>query len=1038
MAASKKSSKSTPKVANDVESGLESAFATRVESIEKGTKEYEVQLKVLEKQLKIQQDISAEIAANNNLGKEQKDILNEAQKKYVAHQKLNADITQQVKDRVITQEQANKILNKSRAEFDSIVRSAKLTGKETQELRKKMQGLSKEMKLSAEAFDKTAQKAGLLNAAVDQLGSSGIPLLREMGDVLKNVIQKNAEGARIALTALGAAAAILADKYFNADAYAEKKADLDAQANVIDSQIEGAKIQNKALFIRRRGYLEISQNNIDSSNEVAKIDNKAAHVKQTIAMSVAQNSIDTANTVNQLTIEAANSSKRAAIQFSAQMQTSAAEFKAASKTALYGKGIGSIGYGAAQMQLAGVGADAVAASLTTASKALGGKISSELAADMALLEKRTGQSSENISGMVSFFKRTSKVSEGTALNMVEGMRAMADSANIDLGGMMEEVAQASKEALGYQIKSGPALQKQVAYAQSLGVSFQDIAKAGKSMVINYKDSIANEMELSAMLGKNVNLSEARALFAQGETSKALESIKAQGLDPTKMNMFQQESLSKALGGMDLDMLQKVATGTGKDVEASTGNVKGGNKQFLSTTQSAQATLSSQQASISAKTAIIDAKLSGEITKSYLNSPGYLEYQKNLLKQQQNQIKLDNSIENAYLNSDAYIKNQRALLEQQMKDIKLATDENNAFIKSKDGIRLAAEKAKFDMERLYEENKRTAMAGAGGAVAGNLLGKGIEMLWTKSNPMPVTIVDDSGGGLIEDLLDGGKKKKPGRPRNTRIPRNTKIPTTKVGKAKKLVQDGLGLVKDFFGKNKINTPGAKDTSKLIRVATSPTTKNVLKNSKGLTGLTKMLPKAAKFIKGAGGLVTVLTAGMEYKQRKDEGQTTAQAAIGTGAGVAGAIAGAKGGAALGGAIGSFFFGAGAVPGAAIGAILGGGIGYLGASYLADKATGAGQTGSVPKKAGIPPQKVASAIDSRPTMTLSDVQYQTRLQTEMVALLGLSTGFMKQLLEISAAEFDRPININGTKLNATLLAQARSNYAVKRNEKVGAYKAI
>ena len=103
---------------------------------------------------------------------------------------------------------------------------------------------------------------------------------------------------------------------------------------------------------------------------------------------------------------------------------------------------------------------------------------------------------------------------------------------------------------------------------------------------------------------------------------------------------------------------------------------------------------------------------------------------------------------------------------------------------------------------------------------------------------------------------------------------------------------------------------------------------------------------------------------------------------------------------------------------------------------ATAAGASAAA-KKAGVVGvgTKVAPAT-AKPTLVLSDVQYQTRLQTEMVALLGMSSGFLKQLLEVSAAEFDRPININGTKLNANLLSAARKNYAVARKEVVGAYK--
>lgn len=1000
MAASKKPTKSK----SDIESGLESAFATRTADLEKGTRAYELQLKVLEKQLRIQEDIAKQISINKSLTGEQKDILSEAQKKYVEHQKLQADLAQQVKDRTKSEEEARKILNKSRAEYDSIVRSAKLTGKETAELKNQLKGVSREMRLSADAFDKTAKKAGLLNAAIDQLGSSGIPLLREMGDVLKNVIEKNALGAKMALTALGAAAAIFADKYYNADAYAGIKADLDAQANIIDAKIEQGKLDNKHGFINARRNLEINAADIEAANRVANIDSKALHLKQTIGMSVAQNSIDTANTVNQLTIEAANASKRAAIQFSSQMQSSAAEFSAASKTALYGKGIGSIGYGAAQMQLAGVGAENVAASLTTATKALGSKVSSEVAADMAVLEKRTGQSSENISSMVSFFKRTSKVSAGTALNMVEGMRAMADSANIDLGGLMEEVAQSSKEALGYQIKSGPALAKQVAYAQSLGVNFQDIAKAGKNMVLNYKDSIQNEMELSAMLGKNVNLSEARSLFMQGKTDDALKSIQAQGLDPTTMNMFQQEALSKALGGMDLDALQKVATGTGKTATLGQGNVKTGNKGFLSATQSAQSTLAAQQASISAQTAIVDAKLSGEITKAYLNSPGYLEYQKNLLQQEKNQTELDKKIQQSYLASDGYFQYQQALLAQQKKEIALVTEENNKYIKSQRGLADAAEKARFELSRPFTENARTAGAGVLGAGAGYLTGKIFETIWSKANPMPVTVVD--GGGSFLDNLLGNKKRKPGRP-----------PKTKVGKIKQFAEKGLDAVKDFFTKKTSSKLIAKESSKVAakqatkqieKVAAKSVVKSVAKTTGKALG--KSLLKKIPFI-GLG-------AGLFFAAQRAMAGDYAGAALEASSGAA-----------------SMIPGGGTAASIAIDAALAA-RDLKQAGVFDSKAPGSTVVNGKVVPKGASPSKVSTPANTRPTMTLTDEQYQTRLQEKMVEYLATSATLLQYILLES--EDKQYTTLNGMKLNQQLLATMRKEYAVNRNEKVGAYKGM
>ena len=106
-------------------------------------------------------------------------------------------------------------------------------------------------------------------------------------------------------------------------------------------------------------------------------------------------------------------------------------------------------------------------------------------------------------------------------------------------------------------------------------------------------------------------------------------------------------------------------------------------------------------------------------------------------------------------------------------------------------------------------------------------------------------------------------------------------------------------------------------------------------------------------AGGALSLLFAGMEFADRKSQGQTNTQAAIGTAGstagGVAGAALGAKGGAAAGAAIGAMFGGVGAIPGAAIGGLigmLGGGmLGGMAGGAIADTATGAN---NIPSGAG------------------------------------------------------------------------------------------
>lgn len=125
-----------------------------------------------------------------------------------------------------------------------------------------------------------------------------------------------------------------------------------------------------------------------------------------------------------------------------------------------------------------------------------------------------------------------------------------------------------------------------------------------------------------------------------------------------------------------------------------------------------------------------------------------------------------------------------------------------------------------------------------------------------------------------------------------------------------------------------------------------------------LTSMLPSRGKQavsaiskIRGAGGVgrlagpARYAFAGLEYAERKAEGQNEVQALSGVGGGLAGAaaggFAGGKTGAAIGGAIGLAFGGIGAGPGALIGGIIGGLIGSISGGFaggaIADRATGA-----------------------------------------------------------------------------------------------------
>jgi hypothetical protein len=489
-----------------------------------------------------------------------------------AYRNMNVSIVQasaKLAQGKIGQEEYNNLVKESLESFDALVGLIDASTQAGQDLVAIFTQGRQELESFEQAAKRSAAAMDAMSAATDQLGSSGIPLAREFSSALEDITRNGKLGKGV-LIALGAAAGKLAFDYFGAPL----KAGIKASNDIKENQIEGAK-------------------------NVAQAQNDLAFAAQ-----------------------------QAASDFGFQLQEMAAQFNAASKTALFGKGLGSVGYAASQLQLAGISAETIANATTAASKS--GSGSPKLAADMAIFAERSGISVDNLANVQQAFKLLDGVSASSALNMAEGTRAMAEQAGLNVGDVMNEVASASEMALDYQVQSGKALARQVVYAKSLGVSFSEVAKAGQSMVLNYKDSIKAEMSLSAMLGKNVNLSEVRAKFMSGDQEGALKALQAQGLKPSDMNMFQKQQLQQALGGMDLNSLEKIGTpgyqeGVGKVGSLEEKSAKASNQAFLTLKQSAESALNTQQAMIAGQKAVADAALQTMKENAWLNSQSYVDY-----------------------------------------------------------------------------------------------------------------------------------------------------------------------------------------------------------------------------------------------------------------------------------------------------------------------------------------------------------------------------------------------------------------------------
>ena len=658
---------------------------------------------------------------------------------------------------------------------------------------------------SLEAFAKAAERSKKnlegMGFALDTLSSTGIPAMDKLGDV----IMKAAEGGiglTLAFAALGAALGKMA----------------------YDTGLFGDKLKTVA------GY----------DKKLAGIASKIEVINQKIALGMTGGP----NFVAQ----------EAGISFGATMATMAIEFQQASRTALFGDKLGGVGYGAAQLQMAGIAAENIATAMKDATSVMGSNVSGKFGADMAILAARTGQTSEGIASISSTFMILDGVSKETSLNMQEGLRTMAKQADVNLGALMEDVAAASKDALSYQIKSGPALAKAATFAQSLGTKFTDIANAGRNMVLNYKDSIKAEMSLSAMLGKRVDLSQVRALFASGDQEGALKALKAQGLDPSKMNMFQQEALKEATGGLDLNSLQKIATKTGRTGgELGQESVSVGNKKFLMTKESAES-----------------AKAIGSAVASAMAQLAIQE-------------KITGPLEQA--RQDAIEKNTLGI-----KDLMYEQEKVKLAKEVQVGIEAAIPMLVGALAAVLIGN--TLVSGLTGLIKGKGGGNFLKNMFKSKGVAPNSLVSPNAS-----ISSGMKFNSSGRVINAQTGRFAPTGTANAFKSSQSLVQPAGT----FAKPGMTPPFQSSVAS-----------NVVQSGSKMSSAAKI---ATKFAKVGGPVLSVLGAAMDFSERKDKGQTTIQAGMGAGMGAAGGMAGAAYGAALGSVVPVFGTIVGGLIGGAVG---------------------------------------------------------------------------------------------------------------------------
>jgi hypothetical protein len=195
------------------------------------------------------------------------------------------------------------------------------------------------------------------------------------------------------------------------------------------------------------------------------------------------------------------------------------------------------------------------------------------AMSVAMMSKQFGVFGAEVAGVNKLFQNMGGLSEQQAQYLAGSVVEMANLAQVAPDTVIKDISQNSKDIMTYNRGSVKEIAKAAVNAAKLGTSMKEAAAVSEKL-LDFEDSITKELELSALVGKDINFAKARdlafagdTLGAQQEMVKQLEQMgdlsqldaitKKQITEATGMEMdslINQQRIRKQFGSLDKDRL----------------------------------------------------------------------------------------------------------------------------------------------------------------------------------------------------------------------------------------------------------------------------------------------------------------------------------------------------------------------------------------------------------------------------------------------------------------------------------------------------
>jgi hypothetical protein len=177
------------------------------------------------------------------------------------------------------------------------------------------------------------------------------------------------------------------------------------------------------------------------------------------------------------------------------------------------------------------------------------QISKATLGSMVALNKNFGIGVQEGAQLNKIFQNIGGLSQEQSQALIGQTAQMAKMAGVAPDKVIKDMAENSEYAYRYFNGSPEGLAKAAVQAAKLGTSIKQAGEMADGL-LDFENSITAELEASALLGTNLNLSQARYLAANndilGAQQAVLDQVSNLG-DLTKLNRYEQEALTKATG-----------------------------------------------------------------------------------------------------------------------------------------------------------------------------------------------------------------------------------------------------------------------------------------------------------------------------------------------------------------------------------------------------------------------------------------------------------------------------------------------------------